>query len=304
MKYKFLIFLPFLLMCAAQAQDAGVLNAAEIRLALEKLNTLGSVLYVGAHPDDENTGIIAYWAKEKKYRAAYLSITRGDGGQNLIGAEKGSDIGILRTQELLAARRTDGGEQFFTRAIDFGYSKSVKESFEFWGRDKILADVVWAIRNFCPDAIVMRFAPEEGTGGHGHHPAGSILAVEAFHAAADPTRFPEQLKHVKPWRAKRILVNQSRFGGAQAPVGAPSADVGTYNPLLGQSYNEIAGRSRSMHKSQGFGSIPSSGEQMEYFRHIAGEPMAADIMEGVDASWNRVQGGEAIGQMIRAMLDS
>jgi LmbE family N-acetylglucosaminyl deacetylase len=308
MKHNFLICLSILLIWVAPtlAQDVGnTPNAAEIRLALEKLNVLGTVLYVGAHPDDENTGIIAYWAKEKKYRAAYLSITRGDGGQNLIGAEKGSDIGILRSQELLAARRIDGGEQFFTRAIDFGFSKSVKESFEFWGHGKILADTVWVIRNFRPDVIVLRFSTEDGTGGgHGHHPAASILAVEAFSAAADASRFPEQLKYVKPWQAKRILLNQPRFGGVPVPTGLPSVDIGVYNPLLGQSYNEIAGLSRSMHKSQGFGSIPSSGSQMEHFRFISGEPMAADIMEGVDTSWKRVPGGEAVGQMIEAILAS
>ena len=308
MKRHFSIFLLILLICVfpAPAQDTGVRNAAEIRLALEKLNILGSVLYVGAHPDDENTGLIAYWAKEKKYRAAYLSITRGDGGQNLIGTEKGGDIGILRTQELLAARNFDGGEQFFTRAIDFGYSKTVKESFEFWGREKILSDVVWVIRNFRPDTIVLRFSTDEVSGSHGHHPAGSILAVDAFTAAADPSRFPEQLKYVKPWQAKRVFVNQSRFGGAAgaATEGMPFVDIGVYNPLIGQSYNEIAGRGRSMHKSQGFGSLPSSGAQMEYFRLIAGEPTTEDIMQGVDTSWKRIAGGEAVGQMIGNILSS
>ena len=292
-------------MCAFPvfARDAAVQNSAEIRLALEKLNVLGSVLYIGAHPDDENTGLMAYWAKEKKYRAAYLSITRGDGGQNLIGTEKGSDIGILRSQELLAARRIDGGEQFFTRAIDFGYSKSAKESFEFWGREKILADVVWVIRNFRPDVIVLRFPTEEGGSDHGHHTAGSILAVEAFTAAADASRFPEQLQYVQPWQARRIFLNYFRFGGAAAE-GMPSVDIGVYNPLLGRSYNEIAGQGRSMHRSQGFGTIPSSGSQLEYFRLLAGEPAAADIMEGVDTSWKRLPGGEAVGKIIGDILNS
>ena len=301
-----LLFLLFSLTIAspAIAQNTAVQNAAEIRLALEKLNVLGTVLYTAAHPDDENTGIIAYWAKEKKYRTAYLSITRGDGGQNLIGTEKGADIGILRSQELLAARRIDGGEQFFTRALDFGYSKSVKESFEFWGYDKTLADTVWVIRSFRPDVIVLRFGTEEGGGSHGHHPAASILAIDAFTAAADASRFPEQLKYVKPWQAKRILVNQSRFGGAKPAEGMPSVDIGAYNPLIGLSYNEIAGRSRSMHRSQGFGAIPSSGSQMESFRLLAGEPMTADIMEGVDTSWKRITGGEAVGQMIENILNS
>ena len=301
---RFLIFLLFSLIGAlsAAAQNAAVQNAAEIRIALEKLNVLGSVLYIGAHPDDENTGLMSYWAKEKKYRAAYLSITRGDGGQNLIGTEKGSDIGILRTQELLAARRIDGGEQFFTRAIDFGYSKSAKESFEFWGRDKILNDVVWVIRNFRPDAIVLRFPTEEGGSDHGHHTAGSILAVEAFTAAADASRFPGQLQYVQPWRTRRIFLNYFRFGGGAATEEMPSVDIGVFNPLIGRSYNEIAGQGRSMHRSQGFGTIPSSGSQLEYFRLINGEQAKADIMEGVDTSWRRIPGGEAVGKMIDDIL--
>jgi LmbE family N-acetylglucosaminyl deacetylase len=288
----------------ALARNTAVQNAAEIRLALEKLNVLGSVLYIGAHPDDENTGLIAYWVKEKKYRAAYLSTTRGDGGQNLIGTEKGADIGILRSQELLAARNMDGGEQFFTRAIDFGYSKSAKETFEIWGYEKILADTVWVIRNFRPDVIVLRFPTEEASGNHGHHTAGSILAADAFAAAADALRFPDQLKYAQTWQAKRILVNQSRFGGAPVAEGLPSVDIGVYNPLLGRSYNEIAALSRSMHRSQGFGAIPSSGSQMEYFRLLAGEPITADIMEGIDTSWKRISGGEAVGQMIENILKS
>ena len=306
MKRYFLIFLLLLFTCVhpAFAQNAAVRNAADIRLALEKLNVLGTVLYVGAHPDDENTGLIAYLTKEKKYRAAYLSITRGDGGQNLIGTEKGSDIGILRTQELLGARSFDGGEQFFTRAIDFGYSKSSKETFEFWGREKILGDVVWVIRNFRPDVIVSRFGTEDGGGNHGHHSAGAMLAVEAFTVAADASRFPEQLQYVKPWQAKRVLLNQSRFGGAPVAEGMPSVDIGVYNPLIGRSYNEIAGFGRSMHKSQGFGSLPSSGAQLESFRLLAGEPMKSDIMEGVDTSWKRLKGGEAVERMIAGILTS
>ena len=161
-------------------------NSADVRLSLEKLNVLGSVLYIAAHPDDENTGLMAYLSKERKYRAAYLSVTRGDGGQNLIGSEKDSDIGIIRSQELLGARHIDGGEQYFTRAIDFGYSKSVEETMQIWGRDKVLADIVWIIRRFRPDVIVTRFpADAAGGGGHGHHTAATILALEAFTAAAD-----------------------------------------------------------------------------------------------------------------------
>ena len=284
------------------AQSVSVRNAAEIRMALEKLNVLGSALYIAAHPDDENTGLIAFWSNEKKYRAGYLSLTRGDGGQNLIGAEKGSDIGLLRSQELLSARRIDGGEQFFTRAIDFGYSKSMVETLQIWGREKVLADMVWVIRKFRPDVIATRFPTEAmGGGGHGHHTASADLAVEAFKAAGDASRFPEQLQYVQPWQAKRIMVNQWRPGASEE---LPSYDLGTYNPALGLSYNEIAGRGRSMHKSQGFGTTPASGSQSDFFRLLAGEPAIKDIMEGVDTSWRRLSGGEVIEKEIENILTS
>ncbi|MCL1894210.1 MAG: PIG-L family deacetylase [Holophagaceae bacterium] len=297
-----LFVLLWLLSPFATAQDTYLENALQTQLALDKLNVLGSVLYVGAHPDDENTGLLAYLAKEKKYRAAYLSITRGEGGQNLIGTEKGIDIGILRTQELLSARKIDACEQYFTRAIDFGFSKSVKESLNFWGREKTLADVVWVIRSFQPDVILLRFPTNEGSG-HGHHPAGSILALEAFAVANDPKRFPEQLQYVKPWQTKRIFINQGRWGGASVE-GLHSIDVGHYDPSRGFSYNELAAKIRSMHKSQGFGSLPSSGSQLDYFRLLAGEPIEKDIMEGVDTSWNRLKNGGEIGQLIEGTIAS
>ncbi len=181
-------------------------NPGEIVQALEKLNTVGSVLYLAAHPDDENTRLISWLANERKVRTGYLSLTRGDGGQNLIGTEKGEELGLLRTQELLEARKIDGGEQFFTRAKDFGYSKNPEESFEIWGKQAILADVVWVIRKFRPDVIICRF-PTTGEGGHGHHTASAMLANEAFKLAADPKAFPEQLKSVSVWQPKRVLWN-------------------------------------------------------------------------------------------------
>ena len=277
-------------------------NAADVRLALEKLNVVGSVLYIAAHPDDENTGLMAYLSKERKYRAAYLSVTRGDGGQNLIGSEKGSDIGIIRSQELLAARHIDGGEQYFTRAIDFGYSKSVEETMQIWGRDQVLADIVWIIRRFRPDVLVTRFpADAAGGGGHGHHTAATILALEAFKAAADAARFPEQLQFVTPWQAKRIFLNSWR-PGAQGQAGIPQVDIGMYNPLLGKSYNEIAAYSRTMHKSQGFGTLPRQGSQMEYFQLLEGDPAEADIMEGIDTSWKRVKGGAECERLISGLI--
>src|SRR6185436_5836733 len=195
------------------AQTSPSLNAAEIELQLQKLNVLGSVLYIAAHPDDENTRLLTYLANEKHYRTGYLSLTRGDGGQNLIGNEQGELLGLIRTQELLAARKIDGAEQFFTRAIDFGYSKNPEETFAIWGKENILADVVYVIRKFQPDVIIARF-PTTGEGGHGHHTASAILAQEAFTAAADPTRFPEQLQYVKVWKAKRLLWNTFNFGSS------------------------------------------------------------------------------------------
>src|SRR5918994_1812104 len=192
---------------AGWAQTPPSHTSAEIYLQLKKLKVLGSVLYMAAHPDDENTRLLAWLAKERLYRTGYLSLTRGDGGQNLIGDEQGIDLGLIRTQELLAARRIDGAEQFFTRAFDFGFSKSPEETLTKWDREKILSDVVWVVRRFRPDVMVARF-PTTGEGGHGQHTASAILASEAFDAAADPARFPEQLKQgVRPWKPKRLVWN-------------------------------------------------------------------------------------------------
>lgn len=292
------IFLTFLCNIVS-AQIVEISNAAELQLALEKLNVLGSVLYVGAHPDDENTGLMAYFSKAKKYRTAYLSLTRGDGGQNLIGSEKGVEIGIIRTQELLEARKIDGGEQFFTRAIDFGYSKSADESMQIWGRDSVFADVVWVIRKFRPDVIITRFPPG-GNGGHGHHTASAILAREAFTAAADPKVFPEQLKYLKPWQAKRIFWNSYRFRDEE-PKGLIGINTGEYNPLLGKSYTEIAAESRSMHKSQGFGSSPNRGDRMEYFQYVAGDTAKYDIFEGINTDWSRIDNYAKISESLNSL---
>jgi LmbE family N-acetylglucosaminyl deacetylase len=284
----------------AYRQSAGEMNSSEIKLALNKLNTLGSVLYIAAHPDDENNGLLAYFAKGRLLRTGYLSLTRGDGGQNLIGSEQGDLLGVVRTQELLAARRIDGAEQFFTRAIDFGFSKSADETFRFWGKQKILSDVVWVIRNFRPDVIITRF---HGTkeDGHGHHIASEILAAEAFKLAGDPTAFPGQLQYVKPWQAKRILWNAwlpaiERSGEDISKF--LKVDAGGYNPLLGESYTEIAAESRSMHKTQGFGSSPQLGESINYFVPINGAKANNDLFDGINLTWNRVQGGEKTGRLL------
>ena len=285
-----------LLPAYAAAQTAPLPDAAGLEIALHKLQVLGTVLYIGAHPDDENASALAYFSKGRKYRAAYLSLTRGEGGQNLIGSEQGPEIGILRTQELLSARRIDGAEQFFTRAVDFGYSKTAEESFAFWGRDEVLADIVRVIRRFRPDIIITRFTAEN-SGGHGHHTASAILTREAFDAAGDPARFPEQLKTLSPWKAKRLLWNS--FRSAPGEAGAPlKLDAGGYDPLLGQSYGELAGRSRSQHKSQGVGSGGRRGSQLENFELLAGDPAAGDVFDGIDATWNRVPGGRRVGLLL------
>ncbi|WP_316823477.1 PIG-L family deacetylase [Pedobacter gandavensis] len=295
---QYLFLIPFVLPFSLKAQSALELNAAEIKQSLEALGQTGGVLYIAAHPDDENTRLLAYLAKEKKVRTGYLSLTRGDGGQNLIGPEQGELLGLIRTQELLAARRMDGAEQFFTRANDFGFSKTPEESFKIWDKTKILGDVVWVIRKFRPDVIITRF-PEDGRAGHGHHSGSAILAREAFAAAADPKQFPEQLAYVKPWQAKRIVWNTYNFGGMNTTADDQlKIDVGGYNPLLGKSYGEIAADSRSNHKSQGFGSAKQRGAALEYFSPIAGDPAKSDLFEGLDFSLNRYPGTKEIQQVL------
>ncbi len=289
----FFLLIPFF----SIAQTSPQYNSAEIRLAIEKLNTVGSALYIAAHPDDENTKLLAYLAEEKKFRTGYLSLTRGDGGQNLIGNEQSELLGLVRTQELLAARRIDGAEQFFSRAIDFGFSKSSDETFRIWDHQKILADAVWVIRKFRPDIIITRF-PEDARAGHGQHAASAIIAREAFLAAADAKQFPEQLKYVQPWQAKRIVWNTSNFGGNAGSDGQLKLDVGVFNPLLGKGYGEIAAVSRTNHKSQGFGSAPQRGGLPEYFSHTAGEQAMNDIFEGINSNWDRLAGGEHISELI------
>lgn len=277
-------------------------TAAETQLALKKLTVVGSALYVAAHPDDENTAMLAWLSNDRLVRTGYLSLTRGDGGQNLIGDEKGELLGVIRTQELLAARRIDGAEQFFSRAIDFGYTKSPQETLTLWDRDKILSDVVWVIRKFQPDVIITRF-PTTGEGGHGQHTASAILAEEAFKAAADPTKFPEQLKYATVWQAKRIFWN--RFSFRPQDPNAPElandlrVDLGSYNPLLGRSYTEIAGESRSQHKSQGFGAAERRGSQINYLHLTGGDPAKSDPFEGVNMTWSRYPGGEKAGTLLQ-----
>jgi LmbE family N-acetylglucosaminyl deacetylase len=284
----------------AWAQAPVIVDAAERRIAFEKLGVLGSALYVGAHPDDENTALLAYLAKGRKVRAAYLSVTRGDGGQNLIGTEQGDELAVIRTEELLAARRLDGAEQLFTRAVDFGYSKTAEETLRIWGKDAVLADLVWIIRSFRPDVVITRFATGSD-GGHGHHTASSELTREAFAAAGDPARFPEQLAWVAPWQPKRLVWNAWRRPGEQRPADAPpqlTVDLGAYDPTLGLAYSELAATVRSNHKSQGFGSTPRRGPAPNYFEVVAGAPMTDDLFDGVELGWGRIAGGEVVGAQI------
>jgi len=278
-----------LISTASFSQTPKSYSSSDILQGLEKLKVFGSVLYIAAHPDDENTRLLAYLANERKLRTGYLSLTRGDGGQNLIGDEQGIELGLIRTQELLAARRVDGAEQFFTRAYDFGYSKSPDEALKTWGHDKILSDVVWVIRKFKPDVIITRF-PTTGEGGHGHHTASAILAEEAFDAAADSTKFSEQLTSgIKPWQAKRLFWNTFNFGGNNTTrEDQLKIDVGIYNPVLGKSYGEMAAESRSQHKSQGFGVPAQRGESFEYFKLIKGDKVQQDLMDGIETGSQRM----------------
>ncbi|MGZ8796546.1 MAG: PIG-L family deacetylase [Thermoanaerobaculia bacterium] len=295
------VLLIFLLPLAVQGR-----TAAELQLSLKKLTVVGSALYVAAHPDDENTAMLAWLSNDRLVRTGYLSMTRGDGGQNLIGDEKGELLGIIRTQELLAARRIDGAEQFFTRAIDFGYTKSSRETFSMWDHDKLLADVVWVIRKFQPEVLITRFPPT-GEGGHGQHTASAILAEEAFRAAGDATKFPEQLQYVTVWQPKRIFWN--RFSFQRLDPNAPELandvriDLGAYNALLGRSYTEIAGESRSLHKSQGFGAAERRGTLINYFKQTGGDPAHSDLFEGINLTWSRYAGGEKVGTLLQQACD-
>lgn len=293
------LLLPF----TALAQAPKTYSSSEILLGLKKLNVLGSVLYIAAHPDDENTRLIAYMANGRLLETGYFSCTRGDGGQNLIGPELREQLGVIRTQELLAARRIDGGQQFFSRANDFGFSKTAEETFTIWDKEQVLSDMVWVIRQRRPDVLITRFPPDSRAG-HGHHTASAMLAMEAFDAAGDPKRFPEQLQYVQVWQPKRLLWNTGSFfvKPGEDMSGYLQLDAGGYNPLLGQSYGEIAARSRSQHKSQGFGAAATRGEALEYFQPLKGEKAGKDLFEGVDMSWNRVKGGAAVGKLIEEVI--
>jgi LmbE family N-acetylglucosaminyl deacetylase len=283
-----------------QAQETAM-DAGTLAHALDRVATTGRVLYVAAHPDDENTRLLAYLANSRHLTAAYLSMTRGGGGQNLIGPEQDELLDVIRTTELLAARRLDGAEQRFTRMRDFGYSKSAEETLAVWGREEALADLVWVIRTFQPDLIISRF--DVVPPNHGHHTASAILAREAFEAAGDPQRFPEQIRPgVEPWRAGRLLRNVSPWRENPPPEGAIPLDVGEYDVRLGLGYGEIAALSRSQHKSQGFGVAGERGPLIERFVPVAGTRPEGDILAGIDVGWGRF--GEPAASLIAALNEA
>ena len=282
---------------ALAAMD-GNMHAGELAHQLDRLSRTGRVLYVAAHPDDENTRLLAYLANAEHLEVAYLSLTRGGGGQNLIGAEKGVLLDVIRTEELLAARRIDGARQFFTNARDYGYSKRLEEALEIWGLEQVLSDVVWVIRAFQPDVIITRF--DETPPNHGHHMASARLARLAFDAAADPRRFPEHFEAgARPWKAERLLHNLAPWRTEKLPEDAISVDVGGYDPRLGRSYGEIAAVSRSQHKSQGFGAAGTRGSQLEHFVWVAGSRPAQGLFDGIDLGWGRY--GEAARPYVEAL---
>jgi LmbE family N-acetylglucosaminyl deacetylase len=278
---------------------------AQILQDLRSFNELGSVLYVAAHPDDENTQLITYLARGRGYRTAYLSLTRGDGGQNVLGPEFGDELGVIRTQELLAARRLDGGRQFFSRARDFGYSKDYRQTLTKWDHQQVLSDIVRVIRTFQPDVMITRFSTLPGPT-HGHHTASAILALEAFKIAGDPSKFPDQLTTLTPWQPKRILLNGFGVGfrrpgqivpGATTARSALRIDISGNDPVLKMSFAQIAALSRSMHKTQGFANYTGragAGPSYESFQLLGGDPATKDILDNIDTAWNRIPGGADI----------
>ncbi len=275
-------------------------SASAILQELREFRECGSVLYIAAHPDDENTQFIAYMAKARAVRTGYLSLTRGEGGQDLIGPEIGDPLGVIRTQELLAARRIDGGEQFFTRAKDFGFSKDYEQTLAKWNRQGVLSDVVRVIRQFQPDVIVTRFPPEAG-GTHGHHTASTVLALEAFKLAGDAKAFPELGSNtgVSTWQPKRIFWNSFRGGSNRSTV---RLDIGGYIPLLGESVGEIAALSRSSHRSQGYGTIATRGSRLDEFQSLDDKPAGKDLFDGIDTTWHQFPGGDKIDAMIAEII--
>ena len=306
---KLFVLSLMLISSAVYSQKPQKLNSNQIYEKVQKLNFLGTALYIAAHPDDENTRLISYLANHVKARTAYLSLTRGDGGQNLIGPEIRELLGVIRTQELLAARRVDGGEQRFSRANDFGYSKHPDETLEIWEKEKVLGDVVWAIRTFKPDIIINRFDHRTPGTTHGHHTTSAMLSMEAFDLVNDKTKYADQLQQTSVWQPKRLFFNTSWwFYGSQEKFAAAtkgndkfmSMDVGVYYPLKGLSNNEIASIASSQHLCQGFGRLSTRGTQNEYVEFLKGDQPkdTKDLFAGINTTWNRVEGGGEIGDIL------
>jgi len=292
------------------SQNQSPQNAIEIYRDLQALNVLGTVMYIAAHPDDENTRLISYFSNKIHAQTYYLALTRGDGGQNLLGSDLKEALGIIRTQELLKARSIDGGQQRFTRAVDFGYSKSPEETLSIWNKDSVLSDMVWTIRKIKPDIIINRFDHRTAGTTHGHHTASAMLSLEAFDMAADPSKFSNQLLQTEVWQPQRLFFNTSWwfYGSRDAFKKADKSnlmtfDIGEYYPQLGLSNSEIASLSRSQHKSQAFGNTPRRGKQMEYLEIIKGGlPQTNNIFEDINTSWSRIKGGKAINNLVNDII--
>ncbi|MCD0478686.1 PIG-L family deacetylase [Chryseobacterium sp. LC2016-29] len=285
------------------AQQVRPSKSSEIYRDLKTLKNLPKVLYLAAHPDDENTGLLSWLINDQNVETGYLSLTRGDGGQNLLGTEQGAALGLIRTHELLEARKLDGAQQFFTRAIDFGFSKNTTDTFKQWDSDNITADVVWVIRKFRPDIIICRFPPTSAAG-HGQHAASAVVAEKAFKLAGDKTAFPNQLKYVNAWQPKRVLWNTFRFGAVNTTAeNQLKVTVGQYDAQLGMGYGELAGLSRSLHKSQGAGTQSVAGIKTEYFSHVNGEPAKKTLFDDVVKTWTS-QGNADIDQSLDKIIST
>lgn len=279
---RFLISL--ILLCVPAWAQRELSGAARVHLALKRLANTGSALMIAAHPDDENNALLAWLARGRCVRTAYLSLTRGEGGQNLIGPEQGSELGVIRTQELLAARRIDGAEQLFTSAVDFGFSKTAQETIRIWGRERMLGELEAILNAFQPDIVILRFSGTPADG-HGHHQASAILAREAI----------ARLAERGGWKVRRVFHN---VFGSPAGRQVVTMDTGEYDPVLGASYAEIGGMSRSVHRTQGFGAPERKGPVPVYLALLAGEPAAKDPFEGIDTTWKRYEGGASVATLL------
>ena len=296
-----LVFISCFICFFAFAQQVRPSRSSEIFREIKTLRHIPKVLYLAAHPDDENTGLLSWLINEQNVETAYLSLTRGDGGQNLLGTEQGAALGLIRTHELLEARKLDGAQQFFTRAIDFGFSKNTDDTFKQWDADSITADVVWVIRKFRPDVIICRFPPTAAAG-HGQHAASAVVAEKAFKAAADKNMFPNQLKYVDVWQPKRLLWNTFRFGSVNTTSeNQLKVTVGQFDPQLGMGYGELAGLSRSLHKSQGAGTQSVAGVRTEYFTHVLGVPAKESLFDKTANNWSE-KGIDNIDELIDIIL--